>query len=137
MKATGLTNVVPRHTFVSFNQYGCPKIEPKSFGARFVKRPQTRLGSAFKADLDTLNSKTFTDKSPHQGEGSSVPLKYTVAIYTGMSKKNSGYDTVTLEKYIFICSCIYYFLFFFPINNEYIHKSLCQLLLFHLLFREL
>ena len=52
-------------------------------------------------------------------------------------------SAVTIEDYNFICSCIYDSLFFegffFTINNEHIHKcflkSLCLLLLFHLLFR--
>ena len=56
----------------------------------------------FCAKLDTLNSKSSTDKAPSQGEYSSVPLKYTVAIYTTMPKKNLGMILVTLEKYIFI-----------------------------------
>ena len=41
------TSVVPRRIFVPLNRYGRPKIEPKFFRARFVKRPQTRLGIAF------------------------------------------------------------------------------------------
>ena len=48
-------------------------------------------------------------------EGSSVPLKCTVAIYTNMPKK-------TLEKCIFICTLFMIFFFFFTVNNEHIHK---------------
>ena len=39
MEATGLASVVPRCIFEPLNQYGRPKIEPKPFRARFVKRP--------------------------------------------------------------------------------------------------
>ena len=38
--------------------------------------------------------------------GSSVLLKYTVAVCTGMSKK----ALINFEKYIFICLSIYHFL---------------------------
>ena len=38
------------------------------------------MEKAFLADLDALNSKYFTDRDPNHDEGSSVPLKYTVAI---------------------------------------------------------
>ena len=66
-------------------------------------------------------------------EGSSAPLKYTVAIYTNMPKK-------TLEKCIFICACIYD-LFFFSLSIMSIFTSVfqrvCGLLLLHLLFQRL
>ena len=39
MKAPGLTSVVRRGIFIPLNQHGFPKIEPKYFRARFVKRP--------------------------------------------------------------------------------------------------
>ena len=55
----------------------------------------------FYAKLDTLNSKNSTGKAPNQGEYSSVPIKYTVAIYTAMPKTNLGMILVILEKYIF------------------------------------
>ena len=66
----------------------------------------------FYAKLDTLNPKIFTYQAPvtpltSEGECSSVPLKYTVAIYTAMPKKTLGMILVTLEKYIFVYSCIY------------------------------
>ena len=38
IKASGLTSVLSRHIFVLFNRYGRPKIEPKFFRTRFVKR---------------------------------------------------------------------------------------------------
>ena len=47
MKVIGLTSVVPRYIFVTLNQYGCPKIEPKFSRARIVKRLQTRLENTF------------------------------------------------------------------------------------------
>ena len=79
-------SVVPRHIFVPLKGYGHPKIEPKFFRTRFVKRSQARLEKAFLADLDALNFKDFTNRAHNHGEGSSVPLKYTVAIYTGVPK---------------------------------------------------
>ena len=39
MKAYSLTIVVPRRIFIPLKQYGGPKLEPKVFRARFVKRP--------------------------------------------------------------------------------------------------
>ena len=71
----------------------------------------------------SLNSKNFIEKAPNHGEGSSVPLKYTVATYTGMPKITLGTALLTLKKYIFIYSRISHFLlFFFTINNEHIQK---------------
>ena len=123
MKATGLTSAVPRRIFVPLNQDVCPNIESKCFRARFVTRPWTRLGNEFEANLDTLNSKTFSDKAPNYGEGSSVPLKCIVATYTRMSKRTLCTTLLTLEKYVVICSCIYDFLFFlFTISNGHIQK---------------
>ena len=34
-----LVNVVRRRIFVPLNRYGRPKIDPKSFRTRFVRRP--------------------------------------------------------------------------------------------------
>ena len=67
--------------FVPLNLHGPPNIAPKIFGARFIKRPYTRLESAFYANLDTMNFKEF----PNRG-----PLKHTVDINTGMPKKTLG-----------------------------------------------
>ena len=39
------------------------------------------------SNLDTLNSKNYTDKALGHGEGSLALLKYTVAIDTSISKK--------------------------------------------------
>ena len=39
-----------------------------------------------------------------------------------MPKKTLGTTVLTLEEYIFICSCIYDFLLFFTVNNNHIHK---------------
>ena len=140
MRATGSTSVVLRHVFVPLNQYRCLKIEPKFFRARFVKIPQARLGNAFYANLDTLNSKDFTDKSLNHGEGSQFYLN-TQQLHIPVCPKELkvGPTLLTLEKYIFIFSYIYNFLlFFFTINSEHIRKcfleSLCLLLLFFLLF---
>lgn len=44
-------------------------------------------GSAFYANIDTMNSKTY-------GWEPSISLKYTVDICTGILKKNSGRNTV-------------------------------------------
>ena len=55
------------------------------------------------------------------GKGSLVPVKYTVDMNTGMPEKILGTSVLTLEKYDFICSCIYDFFFNFTINNEHIH----------------
>ena len=115
MKATRLTSVVYRGIFLSLSQYECPKNKFKLFRTRFVKRPQTKLENTFLANLDTFNSTSLPV------EGSSVPRKY---IYTSMPQKTLGTSQIILEKYILICLCIYlFFLFFFTINNEHIHKS--------------
>ena len=37
-----------------------------------------------------FNFKDLTDKVPNYGEGSSVPLKYTIAIYTSTPQKALG-----------------------------------------------
>ena len=109
-----------------------------NFSTRVCKKTLDQAGK----DINTLNSKTFTDMSPNHNEFSSVPLKYTIAIYTGMPKKTLVTTLLILEKYIFICSCIYHFLlFFFSINNDHIQKcflkSLRLLLLVSLLFLEI
>ena len=93
------------------------KVCKKTLDQTGKSRPQS--------NLDTLDCKTFTGKVPNHGEGSSVPLKYTGAIHTGM-------PMLTLEKYISICSCIYdfVFVFFFTINNGYIHKQFFKELVF-------
>ena len=39
MKAPGLTSVIPRRIFVPLNQNRCPKVEPKFFRTKSVKRP--------------------------------------------------------------------------------------------------
>ena len=49
--------------------------------------------------VDTLSSKNFTDKAPNHGKGSSVPLQYAVAVYTGMPQKTLG---TTLQRCFFI-----------------------------------
>ena len=72
--------VIPRH-FCTIEFAWSPKYQPKIFGARFIKRPYTRLESAFYENLDTMNFKEF----PNRG-----PLKHTVDIHTGMSKKTLG-----------------------------------------------
>ena len=41
------SSAVPRCIFVPLNRYGRPKIKPKYFRTRFVKRPYTRLGNIF------------------------------------------------------------------------------------------
>ena len=65
--------------FVPLNLHGPPNIEPKIFGARFIKRPyNTRQESAFYANLDTMNFKEF----PNRG-----PLKHTVHIHTVCPRK--------------------------------------------------
>ena len=46
------------------------------------------------------------------GKGSLVPVKYTVDMNTGMPEKILGTSVLTLEKYDFICSCIYDLFFF-------------------------
>ena len=48
-------------------------------------------------------------KALNHDEGSSVPLKYPVAICTGIPKRTLGTTLLTLDKYIFICSYIYLF----------------------------
>ena len=104
------------------------KVFKKTLDQTGKSRPQS--------NLDTLNCKTLTGKVPNHGEGSSVPLKYTGAIHTGM-------PMLTLEKYISICSCIYDFVFVFfslltmGIFTSIFLKSQSFLLLFHLLFRRL
>ena len=45
-----------------------------------------------------LSSTSFIDKDPNGSEGSSVALKYTVAIYTGMPQKTLG-TTLTINGF--------------------------------------
>ena len=76
--------------FLSLNQYGYPNIDAKFLGTMFVKRPQARLGSAFSANLDTLNS-----SRAHQPWWE--PFSFTQAHSRYMSwyaQENSGYNTV-------------------------------------------
>ena len=61
--------VVPKCIIVLFNWYRCPNIERKSFRTWFVKKPSTRLGSGFLANLDTLNSKFFSERPPSNDGG--------------------------------------------------------------------
>ena len=70
---------LPYQDIFSLNRYGRPSVEPKLFRIRFLKRPYTRLGNVFLANLDTLNSK----KKSQTGL-----LKYTVD--NGIPKKTLG-----------------------------------------------
>ena len=83
----GATSVAPRRIFVLLNRYGRPNNEPKFFRTRLVKRPQTRLESAFLANLETLNSTKFSESVRNHSGVPSVPLKYTIHICTVCPKK--------------------------------------------------
>ena len=47
----------------------------------------------FVAQHLTVLPKMYPNRAPNQDQNSLVPLKYTVAIYTGMPPKFSGYNT--------------------------------------------
>ena len=80
--------VVPKCIIVLFNWYRCPNIERKSFRTWFVKKPSTRLGSGFLANLDTLSSKFFSERPPSNDGGSSVSL-YGTKIFSFCIQKFS------------------------------------------------
>ena len=50
-------NAIPGHIFVPLNWYSHTSIESNIFGVMFVKRPYTRLESAFWTNQDIVNSK--------------------------------------------------------------------------------
>ena len=64
--------VVPRHIFKPLKWHEHQNSEPtKFFKTKFAKRPQTRLGSAFKVNLDTSNF-----QNSNYGGGPLVPPRY-------------------------------------------------------------
>lgn len=71
-----ISRAVPRHIFVPLSCYGHPNIEPKILTKKFVKWHETRLGSAIYANLDTLNSKHFSDRAFNHSESPTSSLKY-------------------------------------------------------------
>lgn len=75
--------------YVRVQTYGRQKIDITFLGQICKKT----LGQAEKYVLSQsryLSSKYFANKAPNHDEGSSVPFKYTVAIYTGMPKNILG-----------------------------------------------
>ena len=71
-----ISRAVPRHIFVPLSCYGHPNIEPKILTKKFVKWHETRLGSAIYVNLDTLNSKHFSDRAFNHSESPTSSLKY-------------------------------------------------------------
>ena len=92
-------SVITRCIFIPLNWHRRPNIEPKCFRITLVKRPQTKLGSAFQANLDTLNSKKFSDSArSHSGRllsSTQIHSRYMQRY----APKNSGYDTAYSSVY--------------------------------------
>ena len=83
-------NIAPRRTFVPLNWYGRPSIESKSFRTWYIKSPQIRLRSAFKANLDITNCKNFSNITSNYDGVLLVSPKYTLDMCTSRLIKTLG-----------------------------------------------
>ena len=118
-----------RRIFVPLDRFGRPKIEPRFFRRRIAKKkPYTRLGNAFWAHPYILNIKILLEKVPNHGEGSSVPLKCTVALCTTVTTLlHNSHDTVnSWEIYFCWFMYIWFFIAFCSLSIMSIFKSVFQ-----------
>ena len=73
-----------------------PKYLAQIFRTGFVKRPQSRLVSAFQPNVDTLNSKNCCDRAPKQ-------VQFTVDIFTDIPQKTEGARVPMCIKVYYRC----------------------------------